>query len=1339
MPDLAPSEKSIFLQAIEAASGADRAAYLDQACQGNPPLRAEVDALLRAHEAPQRVLDTPVAGTPTTDQMPPSEMPGTMIGPYKLLQQVGEGGMGVVYMAEQEAPVRRKVALKIIRPGTDSSQVIARFEAERQALALMDHQNIARVLDAGTTDSGRPYFVMELVKGVPFTRFCDEQHLTPRGRLELFVPVCQAIQHAHQKGIIHRDIKSSNVLVTLQDGRPVPKVIDFGVAKATEQRLTERTLFTQLGQVVGTLEYMSPEQAELNALDIDTRSDIYSLGVMLYELLTGSTPLEKQKLRGAAFSEMLRMIREEEPPRPSTRLSATAELPSVAANRGLEPKQLRGVVRGELDWIVMKALEKDRDRRYETANGLAKDVQRYLADEPVLACPPSAWYRFRKFARRNTALLTAATVVAATLLVAGATVTWKWWQAECARDEAQDAGTRARQGEERAVAAERESRLREAWALVGQARGTRLSRRPGQRFDALTALRKALAIGRELRQPPAWFDALRNEAIAALALPDLPITQEFGRPTPGKGWVELSDDFELYVQTSEQGDCTLRRVADDAEVVRWQGRGEFAYAGFVPGRPGTMWDSSAYVFRLLDIRWGKPVCRFEEKNVISWAFDPRGRFLVLQHGDAALSVYEVATGRAAHRFALGGAYHRGWRFHPTEPLIAGFSYSSHVVEVYDLQTGAVVASATPTWPHGNGGGDWSPDGRTLLVPEADGIRIQEYAFDASPPALRPLRTLVAPYQGDATLIFNPTGKCFVTRGWSGTVHLFDAGSGQLLLKTPSRLYWANEMGLQFDRTGQRLASTRVGDADERIGVWSFAAGLEYRSLVVTGKAEHRFGPAVHPGSRLAALGRADGVALFDLEAGREVAHVSLRGNHTAACFDGAGNLLTNGTNGFLRWPVRGDPANPGRLRVGPPERLPFNEGEYPIAASRDGRVIAQSMFGAYGMGAYAGGWILHPNSPTPRRVDAGLAMEPTSVSPDGRWVAFGWHEGRVHVYDAATGQRVWQSPPCATTGNCCCFSPDGRWLLTHADGSRSYAVGTWAPGPRLGPGAPWDATPELAVVGQTNGVYRLVELATGRELARLEDQEQSTGRAAFSPDGAWVVIEAEYGLRVWDLRRLRAGLVDLGLDWDAPPLPKSPDAGRVSPLEVTIDRVGLDAWSEAERVADGLRRQGDLAGALAAIQKAHALSPDNDAWHNNYLAYLLALCPDPKLRDAPRAVELGKKSVEVAPDTWGMWRTLGITHHFAGDDEAAVQALTQSLKLRQGGEAFDYFPLAAAHQKLGHQKEARQWYDRGVAWMAEHAHPYAAELAVLRADAEVILGIEAPSKPAPDRPPDRKE
>ena len=418
MTELPTSEKSIFLEALEKTSAHERAQFLDRACQDNPQLRAKVEALLHAHQEPQALLDVPEEAAPTLDLPAVTERPGTVIGPYKLLQQIGEGGMGTVFMAEQTQPVRRKVALKVIKAGMDTRHVIARFDAERQALAMMDHLNIARVLDVGATETGRPYFVMELVHGVPITKYCDDNHLTPRERLELFVPVCQAIQHAHQKGIIHRDIKPTNILVTLYDGKPVPKVIDFGVAKATEQPLTEQTLFTQYGTMVGTFEYMSPEQAEMSALGVDTRSDVFSLGVLLYELLTGSTPLTRKRLKEAAYAEVLRLICEEEAPKPSMRLSSSDTLPAIAAARKTEPAKLARLIRGELDWIVLKALEKDRTRRYETASGFAADVLHYLGDEPVQACPPSAGYRLRKFARRNKGALITAILLTAALLVA---------------------------------------------------------------------------------------------------------------------------------------------------------------------------------------------------------------------------------------------------------------------------------------------------------------------------------------------------------------------------------------------------------------------------------------------------------------------------------------------------------------------------------------------------------------------------------------------------------------------------------------------------------------------------------------------------------------------------------------------------------------------------------------------------------------------------------------------------------------------------------------------------------------------------------------------------------
>jgi serine/threonine protein kinase len=513
----------------------ERAAFLTGACGADKELRARVEELLRAHANTGEFLPTN-PGPQKTMVLSISEQPGDRIGRYKILQQIGEGGCGVVYMAEQQEPVRRRVALKVIKLGMDTKSVIARFEAERQALALMEHPNIAKVLDAGATETGRPFFVMELVRGIKITDYCDEAKLSTRERLDLFIQVCSAIQHAHQKGIIHRDLKPSNILVTINDGAPVPKVIDFGIAKATTgQQLTDKTLFTAYEQFIGTPAYMSPEQAVMTSLDIDTRSDIYALGVLLYELLTGRTPFDPKELLQSGFDEMRRTIREVEPARPSTRLSTMmeADLTSVAQRRHLDAPRLIHLLRGDLDWIVMKALEKDRSRRFETANALAMDIQRHLSNEPVTARPPSSFYRFQKLVRRNkTAFAAVGAVMAALVLGLGGSLYMYAQQKQALRRAiaAENEQAELRRKAEAGLAAEKELREQSELSEVYLEAGQLLSKR---KWDEAERVMRGVGaysgsgpiysvLGQVRAMQGRWDAAITNFTFTAEALPEDP-------------------------------------------------------------------------------------------------------------------------------------------------------------------------------------------------------------------------------------------------------------------------------------------------------------------------------------------------------------------------------------------------------------------------------------------------------------------------------------------------------------------------------------------------------------------------------------------------------------------------------------------------------------------------------------------------------------------------------------------------------------------------------------------------------------------------------------------------
>jgi eukaryotic-like serine/threonine-protein kinase len=1148
----ASREQAVFAQALHSATPQDRAAYLDGACGSDTALRRRVEALLRATADAGDFLEQPPTGlggdthgsSPVSDL---SEHPGDKIGRYKLLERIGEGGCGVVYMAEQEEPVRRRVALKVIKLGMDTKSVIARFEAERQALALMDHPNIAKVLDGGATHTGLPYFVMELVRGVRITEFCDEARLPTEARLRLFVQVCQAVQHAHQKGIIHRDLKPSNILVTVNDGSPVPKVIDFGIAKATGQRLTDKTLFTHFHSFIGTPAYTSPEQAEMSSVDIDTRSDIYSLGVLLYELLTGKTPFDGEELLRSGLDEMRRTIRETEPPRPSTRLTSlvaadrrrltsiaecgvpNAQLDSASPRRLPPTKELINAVRGDLDWIVMKCLEKDRTRRYETANGLAMDIQRHLNSEPVTARSPSGMYVLQKLAQKNRGALTAAALVLAALLVAVLTLAVGNARIRQERNQKDHALLERSAALETARASEERAREQLFVSLQSQAQARRYSRQMGQRLQSLAALAEAARI----RATP----ELRDNAIAAMAIPDIdrgPTWPDWAAGTMTGGFDAL---YQRSASVQQDGLIRIRSIPDDLEIQRLQSSP--TSTSWAPGRGLLFSPDGRFIAKVEEdgrlwlrrCESGESVFSSPPGPCLATAFSPDGRQIAIGQ-ETSIVCFDLATGQERRRWQVLAQPHT-LRFSPNSRRLAvGYSQAS-VVSIYDAGDAMHVADL----PVGAGTEEviaWHPDGKLLAAAGSD-PRIQIWNVDTRVQ----VSVLESHVQQVTILSFHPEGELLASVSWD-CARLWQPSPGRLLMRLPLS-GWTG-----FSADG-RWAGV-ISPSNHQAQLWGIVPSQEYKTFLNT-FGDHasvfREGDITTDGALLA-LGSSDGLRLWDVERGREVAWLAMN-DTTGVLFREEGReLLTCGPfDGLRRWRIKAGEELEGGLQLGPPHQIALPFAPVRIAKGHDDRTLAV-------VGERAGQAVVLDLVTESIRLPVmpHASADYVALNPKGdRLATSGWHSDLVKLWDGQSGKLLRELP--AGFISRVFFTPDHRELIVARDREFTfYDLKTLEVSRHMSrdiglyPGhVAFTSDGTLMALEIAPGLIHLKETTSGRTVAKLEDPQGDLAMwMSFTPDGTQLVVAASYAgaIHRWNLRSIRARLKTMNLDWDWPEFPVRP-------------------------------------------------------------------------------------------------------------------------------------------------------------------------------------------------------
>jgi len=1148
MKEPSQGPRTLFAAALEIDGHLQRTAFLTQACGSDHRLLREVEELLEAHGKAGQFLpeipttsEVPVALTAVADALgldeatlenTPPEHPGDRIGRFRLLQRIGEGGCGVVYMAEQEEPVRRRVALKVIKLGMDTKSVIARFEAERQALALMDHPNIAKVHDGGATSAGRPFFVMELVRGVKITQYCDEQKLSTKERLDLFIQVCQAVQHAHQKGVIHRDLKPSNILITERDGVPVPKVIDFGIAKATgDQRLTDKTLFTAFEQFIGTPAYMSPEQARLGELDIDTRSDVYSLGVLLYELLTGRTPFETKSLLALGLDEMRRTIQEKEPPRPSTRLQAVPETERTTAAhcRRTDPPKLVNLLKGDLDWIVMKCLEKDRRRRYETANGVALDLRRFLCNEPVLASPPGKFYCLQKMIRRNRLAVSASLIVVLSLVFGLSAALLGLGKARRAEASERIQRTEAERSRNATEAALYRARLSENHAL-------RLACPPGWSDLMFQNLRSNAAM------PASQIDLveLRSEAVAAMEQPDVRETSRLSR-LKGAIWsLDFSSDGRMLAMSDTYGSSLVWDLVEHTK--KWVREDPNAAGGEAPDpanapspaiRFSPAQDCIAYSTWNHSVEVGSLLSRTPQVRIGALApaqnivFDASGATLVVAWADSRVVAYRPETGATLREIRPAGELAGTGRFPVAisqdgrKVALGGKDYS---IELYDLD------SNSPALILGRHSGpitslNFSPLGNEVVSTSLDRTAKIINIYNRKETILLGHKARVQ------AASFRRGGTILATASDDETVRLWDATTGRTILVIHPGI--GPVLSVAFTPDGRQLAAA----SSETV---LYDLTNEGATQVLNGHTYFVSSLAFRPGRPFLASASGDNtILLWNLGTGdfetRLPGHPM--GQPWGLAFSPDGKWLAAGHNGYVNY----QPSDHG-IRVWDVDtrRIHCTVGNHAasalcVAFDQAGKLLASGdLEGRATVSEMPRGSILQS------WVEVGDPVLALGFVPPGPLLVVARASGHIRLLDCRTGELVAET---TVSGRLTGFAISPRFdravALTEAGKVNLLLLPqmtlsrTWDSGYRKETGAvAFSSDERLLALGGQDCQVTIWDSKSGRKLLSLPRQESPINALAFEPAGARLAVGGvELQITVWDLGEISERLHELGLGW----------------------------------------------------------------------------------------------------------------------------------------------------------------------------------------------------------------